>query len=86
MLVFIKIIGITMIGAALTAWWFMVEGFVAGRIEFTTKGSVGEVWYSRVDSPNAFWIVVAVHFLFGVMFTGLGYLILRKEKLSPPLK
>lgn len=83
MLLFIKIMGFAMIGAALTAWWFMVKGLLAGRIEFTTKGSVSEVWYSRVDSPNAFWIVVAVHFLFGVMFIALGYFILRKEKLPP---
>ena len=79
MFVFIKIMGFAMVGAALTAWWLMVRGVLAGRIEFTTKGSAGELWYSSVDSPEAFWVVVGIHFLIGAFFAVIAYFVLRKE-------
>lgn len=71
--------GVACIGAALAAWWFMVEGLIAGKIEFTTKGSVGEIWYSKIDSPNAFWSVIAFYFLFGLMFAAISYFVLRDD-------
>ncbi|MCA1246711.1 hypothetical protein [Massilia sp. MS-15] len=77
---FIKFMGFSAIGSAFVVWWFMLEGLWTGRIEFTTKGSIGESWYSRIDSPNAFWIVIGLHFLFGVLFLSIAYFILRNDQ------
>lgn len=77
---FIKFMGFSAIGASLSVWWWMIDGLIEGKIEATTKGSIGEIWYSRADMPTPFWVVVAVHFCIGLLFFWLGYIILRKEE------
>lgn len=79
MLVFIKSVGVFCVAAGLGAWWIMIEGLLAGKIEFATKGSVGEIWYSRIDSPNAFWSVIAFYLFFGITFLVISYFVLRKD-------
>lgn len=58
----------------------MVAGILDGRIEATTKA--GEHWFSRVDSPTAFWVTLGVHFIVGLGFLLLGFALLREK--NPP--
>jgi hypothetical protein len=81
-LIFIKLMGLTAVGGSLTIWWWMVAGILKGEIEATTRGA-GEVWFSRMDSPTAFWVTVAVYFIGGLLFLWLGYCVLRKDNVPP---
>lgn len=83
--IFLKALGLAAIVSGLAGWWLMLQGIVTGKIEFTTKGSAGEIWYSRVDSPTAFWVVIAVHFVFGITFIVLGFFAARSDKPNQPM-
>lgn len=81
MLIFIRLMGLISVGGGLTVWWWMVVGIVHGTIEATTNRT-GEAWFSQTESPVAFWVTIVVHFLIGAFFVGLGYFVLRKDKLQ----
>jgi hypothetical protein len=81
-LYFIKVMGWISVAGGLTIWWVMLTGILAGKIDATTKG--GELWFTRVDSPTAFWVTVLVYFLVGLLFFWGGYSVLRKDNLPPP--
>jgi hypothetical protein len=59
-----------------------LKGFFAGEIDFTTKGSRGEVSYSMMGAPTAFWFVALAYLVFGIVFLVMSYFILKND--NPP--
>ena len=81
MLILTKVMGFLMSCWAILLLKYIATGLLHGRIEFTTKGSKHEVWYSQMESPIAFWIVILFYSLSSVVLIGLAYELLKK---NPP--